>query len=69
MFSLTFSQFGDYLESKKELPNLIIADMFAVTPMRFAKKRGIPLIVNFPNSYTSIQNVINFFSIGRCANI
>jgi hypothetical protein len=69
MFALTFSQFGDYLESKKEYPDLIIADMFAVAPMKYAKKHGIPLIINFPNSYTSIQKIMNFFSLGRCMNI
>lgn len=49
VFALAFSQYSDYLEGKKELPDLIIADMFAVAPMKFAKKHGIPLIVNFPN--------------------
>lgn len=69
MFALAFSKYSDYLENKKELPDLIIADMFAVAPMKFAKKHGIPLIVNFPNSYTSIQKIMNFFSLSRCVNI
>jgi hypothetical protein len=69
LFTYIFSQFGDYLENKKELPDLIIANMFAVSPMKFAKKHGIPLIVVFPNSYGIAQQLISFISLKRSFNI
>jgi hypothetical protein len=43
--------------------------MFSVSPMKFAKKHGIPLIINFPNSYSSTQTFMNFTSLDRSVNI
>lgn len=48
---------------------MIIADFFAVGAMKYAKKNGIKLIVNMPNSYESIPAFLNFVTLNRSYNI
>lgn len=69
MFPFVYSRFQDYLEKKKQNPDLIVGDMFAVSAMKFAKKNNITLLLNFPNSYGTLQNLFNFVSLDRAYNI
>ncbi len=69
MFPIVYAKFEDYLEKKKEFPDLIITDMFAVAAMKFAKRNKIPLLLNFPNAYGTLQNLFNFVSLDRAYNI
>jgi hypothetical protein len=60
-----FSQFKEYFENKKDFPDLIIADVFLIEAMSFAKKNAIKLIVNVPNSYGSALDKFNFVTLER----
>jgi hypothetical protein len=69
MFSFVYSRFEDYLDKKKDFPDLIIGDMFAVAAMKFAKKNNITLLLNFPNSYGTLPNLFNLVHLDRAYNI
>lgn len=65
MFVQIFSMFRDYFAEKKDLPELIINDFFAVQAAAFAKQNKVKSIVNFPNSF-NMRHGMSVVSMERC---
>ena len=57
--------FREYFAEKKELPELIINDFFAVEAATFAKQNKVKSIVLFPNSF-NMRHSMSVVSMERC---